>query len=351
MAHVAPWKEAEVKELENLISNNSVIGLVDIKGIPGPQMQKMRQGLYGKAILRISKIKLLMIALEEMETKKDGIIDLIQSLEGQIALIATDMNPFKLFNLLEKSKAPAPVKGGETAPDDIEIKAGETAFKPGPIVGELQRVGIPGAIEQGKVVIKADKVVVKEGEKISTELAQMLTRLQIYPLTVGLDLQAVFEEGTIFEKAELDIDPQKFIDDMSAGVSAAFNLALNINYPSSTTILPLLQLAHGRAMNLMFNADIISPETINFMLVKGSGHMLSIATKVTPEALDDELKEQLGSVSTSTATAAEEETIETTSDEDEKKKDDKESKKKPEKDKKEEVSEEDAAAGLGALFD
>ena len=59
MAQVAPWKEAEVRELEKLISEKPVIGLVNVKGIPGPQIQKMRQGLYDKAILRISKIKLL----------------------------------------------------------------------------------------------------------------------------------------------------------------------------------------------------------------------------------------------------------------------------------------------------
>ena len=351
MAHVAPWKEAEVIELERIISEKPVIGLVNVKGIPGPQIQKMRQGLYDKAILRISKIKLLMIALEEMENKKDGIIDLIHSLEGQVAIIATDMNPFKLFQALEQSKTPAPVKGGETAPDDIEIKAGETSFKPGPIVGELQRVGIPAAIEQGKVIIKADKVVVKEGETISTELAQMLTRLQIYPLTVGLDLQAVYENGVIYEKKDLDIDPQKFIDQLTTGASAGFNLAMNINYINSLTILPLLQTASGQAMNLMYNANIITPDTINFMLSKGSSHMLNIAASVSSEALDDELKAQVGSASASAASKAEtKKTDDKDKETEDPKKDkdkDKESKKKPEK---EEVSEEEAAAGLGALF-
>ena len=58
------------------------------------------------------------------------------------------------------------------------IKQGDTSFKPGPIVGELQKVGIPAAIESGKVVIKSDKLLVKEGETISAEVAQMLTKLE-----------------------------------------------------------------------------------------------------------------------------------------------------------------------------
>ena len=348
MANVARWKEAEVTELEKLIGDKPVIGIVNVKGIPGPQIQKMRQNLYGKAILRISKIKLLMIAFEEMESKKDGIVDLIHSLDGQVALIATDMNPFKLFQVLEQSKTPAPVKGGEISPDDIEIKAGETAFKPGPIVGELQRVGIPAAIEQGKVVIKADKVVVKEGETISTDLAQMLTRLGIYPLTVGLDLQAVYENGVIFEKTQLDIDPQQFLDQMSSGVSAGFNLAFNINYPNPMTILPLLQTAHARAINFLFNSNLITPETINFMLSKGTTQMLNLVSRLSPESLDDELKEHLGAVPAPTEapeTATEEEPK---GDEDKKGEDKKKDKKKSDEP---EVSEEEAASGLSKMFD
>jgi large subunit ribosomal protein L10 len=347
MANVAQWKEAEVTELEKLIADKPVIGIVNVKGIPGPQIQKMRQSLYGKAILRISKIKLLMIAFEEMESKKDGIVDLIHSLDGQVALVATDMNPFKLFRVLEESKRPAPVKGGEAAPDDIEIKAGETAFKPGPIVGDLQRVGIPAAIEQGKVVIKADKVVVKEGETISTDLAQMLTRLEIYPLTVGLDLQAVYENGVIFEKTQLDVDPQQFIDQMSAGVSAGFNLAFFINYPNPFTILPLLQNAHARAMNLMLNSNLITPETITFMLSKGTNHMLNLVSRLSPEALDDELKARLGSTAETSAVPEAVTEPEPTGDEEKKSEDKKKDKKKSDEP---EVSEEEAASGLSQLF-
>ncbi|WP_455392462.1 50S ribosomal protein L10 [[Eubacterium] cellulosolvens] len=351
MAHIAQWKEAEVTALEELIEAKPVIGIVNVKGIPGPQIQKMRQSLYGKAILRISKIKLLMIALEELESKKDGIIDLIHSLEGQIGLIATDMNPFKLFQLLETSKRPAPVKAGETVPEDIEVKAGETAFKPGPIVGELQRVGIPAAIEQGKVVIKADKILVKAGETVSAELAQMLTRLEIYPMTVGLDLQSVYENGVIFDKSQLDVDPQKFIDNMRFGASAAFNLAYNINYVTSATIYPLLQSAHSQALNLLFNSNMITPETINFMLAKGTNQMLSLGSRLSSEALDDELKERLGGVAAETAfaeepAAAKEPKPKAKADSEEKESKDKGKDKKEEK----EVSEEEAASGLSQLF-
>ncbi len=341
MAHVAPWKYAQVQELIDLMTTNPVIGIVNIAGIPGPQMQKMRVNLRDKATIKISKINFISLALNELKSKKKGIHELESSLYGQVALIATDMNPFKLFKVLEQSKTKAPAKGGEVLADDVDVKAGETAFKPGPIVGELQRVGIPAAIIDGKVVIKSDKNLVKAGEPISRDIAQMLTRLEIFPLTVGLDLQVVFEDGVIFKKSDLDINQQQYIDNLILGANYAFNLAFNANYVSPVTILLLIQSAHSKALNLLYNANIISPASIEFMLQKAHLHMLNLITQIAPEGLDDELKKLLGSGQGEKQDITEAPVP----------KDKKELDKEAENEKKdEEVSEEEAAAGLGQLF-
>jgi large subunit ribosomal protein L10 len=42
-------------------------------------------------------------------------------MEGQPALIFTDMNPFKLYKILEDSKTQAPAKAGNIAPSDIVV--------------------------------------------------------------------------------------------------------------------------------------------------------------------------------------------------------------------------------------
>jgi large subunit ribosomal protein L10 len=133
---------------------------------------------------------------------------------------------------------------------------------------------------------------------------------------------------------------------MSLGVHSAFNLAVNIGYVNSVTVLPLLQTAHAKATNLMLNAGIISPASIDHLLSKASGQMFSLAAQVKPEALGDELKNKLGSVSTSAAAPPAEEPA---GDESKAKDEDKKDEKKDKKDK--EVTEEEAAAGLGALFD
>ena len=149
MAHVAEWKFGEVKEITDLLTKNKVVGVIGIGGIPAPQMQQMRSGLHGTASIRAAKNNLIFRALDEAEKEVKGISALKESVTGQTAIIATDMNPFKLAAQLKAKRTMAPAKGGETATYDIEVKAGDTPFKPGPVVGELQTVGIPAAIASG----------------------------------------------------------------------------------------------------------------------------------------------------------------------------------------------------------
>ena len=170
MAHVAEWKYGEIKQLTTLLTSHKIIGIAEIGGIPGPQLQKMRSNIREKAQIRCAKNSLILLALDEAEKNVKGMSTLKDEISGQAVIIATDMNPFALFKEMKTTRTMAPAKGGETAAHDIEVKAGDTPFKPGPVVGELQKVGIPSAIQEGKVVIKSDKVVVPAGEKISTFL-------------------------------------------------------------------------------------------------------------------------------------------------------------------------------------
>src|SRR5207247_7884686 len=101
---------------------------------------------------------LLRLALEKANTKKPAPVKLGQKIEGQTAVVTADINTFRLLKELEATKTRAPARGGEVAPEDLWVRAGETPFKPGPVVGELQKAGIPAAIERGKVVIRQYKL-------------------------------------------------------------------------------------------------------------------------------------------------------------------------------------------------
>lgn len=293
MAHVAPWKHDEVKELTSLLTSKKVIGIAEIGSIPAPQMQQMRKNLRNHAILRSAKNRLILRALDEAEKNVKGMAQLKELITGQSAIIATDMNPFKLYGQIKQTRTMAPAKGGETAPNDIQVKAGDTPFKPGPIVGELQKAGIPAAIQQGKVVIKKDKVIVPAGEKIPTDVAQMLTRLEIYPIEIGITLHGAFEEGNVFSPDVLDINIDEFAQNVSMASSNAFSLAVELGWTTGLTIQPLMMKAHRNAYTLAVELGIINKETVKPVMAKAYRSMLAVASKCSPEALGEELKKRI----------------------------------------------------------
>lgn len=281
MAHVAEWKHGEVKELTDLLTVSKVVGIVEVGGIPAPQMQHMRKNLYGIATIRSAKNNFIHRALDDAEKQVKGISGLKESITGQTAIIATDMSPFRLFAQIKSTRTMAPAKGGETAAHDIEVKAGDTPFKPGPIVGELQKAGIPAAIQEGKVAIREDKVIVPEGEKIPADVAQMLTRLEIFPIEIGMDLHAVFEDGSIFKSDVLDIDIDEIIGRMKQASTNALNLAIEAGWYTKLTIRPLIIKAHNNALTLAMEQGILTKDTIKNLLSKAHANMLALKNITT----------------------------------------------------------------------
>src|SRR3989454_328265 len=328
MAHVASQKLETVKTLVQEFERSPVIGIVGIRGIPAPQIQAMRKKLSGRARLTVSKNNLLRLALKEAAGTKKGLDGLADVIQDQTAVVTAEINPFRLFKEMEATKAKAPARGGERAPEDIWVREGDTPFKPGPIVGELQKAGVPAAIERGKVVIKKDKLLVKAGDKIPRDVAQVLTRLEIYPLTVGLDLRGAYECGTVFRRDVLAVDETRVRADLSLAGRQAFNLSIFAGYPTKQTIRPLLSTAFRRALALAMESGFPTKESVKFLLAKAQAQALALASHA-PEAMDDATRKKLGSGSGGGPAKEEPEKAEK---------------------KEEKSSEEEAAAGLGSLF-
>lgn len=289
-AHASPAKIAEVERLVAKIREAPVVALVSVAGIPAPQFQKMRRRLREKVDIRVAKNSLVRLALERVEVDKKGLAELSAALGGQMAVVTTSMNPFRLFKELESTKTSAPARGGEVAPADIWVREGETPFKPGPIVGDLQKAGIPAVIEKGKVLIKKDKLLVKAGDRIPREVAQVLTRLEIYPLIVGLDLRGAYEDGQIYGRDVLAVDDVKVRSQMTDAIRGALNLSVFIEYPTAFTIPFLITKAYREALGLAIESGFPTKETVKFLLAKAQAQALAVAALV-PQAQGEAKKD------------------------------------------------------------
>ncbi|NJD54161.1 MAG: 50S ribosomal protein L10 [Candidatus Methanoperedens sp.] len=272
--HIPKWKKDEIEDIKRLITAHSSVGIVGVTGIPSNQLQLMRKSLRGIADLKMCRNSLIDRALAESSNEVKQINKYV---EDQTALLFTNENPFKLFKILEKGKTSAPMKAGGIAPKDIVVEKGPTSFPPGPIVGELTGAGIPAGIEGGKVVIRQTKTVAKKGDVVDAKLASILSRLEIHPMELGLDLRAVYENGTIFESKILSVDETTYTNNLTLAVQHAFNLSVNSAYPAKATISTLLAKAASQSRNLAINAEVIMPEVIDVLLGKANAQMISVA--------------------------------------------------------------------------
>jgi len=295
---VPSWKMEAVSELIKLIESYPVIGVLDIADLPAKQFQLMRQKLRGKAEIVVSKNTLVSIAIKEAVKSKGQKFDELESFfKGQTGIIFTEMNPFKLSKVLRDNKIAAPAKPGSKSPRDVTIPAGETDFAPGPVVGELQRVGIKARIQAGKVVILEDCHLLKAGDTITKEVAETLPKFGIMPLELGLKLHAVYENGMVFSGVTLEIDDKKIMAQIQLASISAFNLALNANYPTSLTIGLMIVKAKAAAQNLALNACLPISQVMPLLLARANAEMLGLATAAgnkNAQALDVELMEMLG---------------------------------------------------------
>jgi large subunit ribosomal protein L10 len=280
MAHVSEKKKDIVAKISEKINNTKVVGVVDLDNLPAPQLQQMRKNLKNSVEIFAAKKRLIKIAFEDAKAKKPGIEALEGYLSGMNALIFTNDNPFKLANTLRKGRTSAPAKPGQTAPLDITVKAGATPFAPGPIIGELGSFGIKTGVEGGKVAVKEDKVVAKEGDVISAKLAGLLTRLGITPMEIGLTILGAYEEGIVFDKKLLSVDPQVYIDNLLLQAKEAHALAVEIGYATKDTVENLLSNAQRNAVSISLSAGIFVPELIEMLLAKASASAQVLSAKV-----------------------------------------------------------------------
>ena len=243
---VSETKKKEVEHVKSLLSKYKTIGILDLTNLPSPQLQDARKKLDVE--IRVTKKRLLKIALNEIDK---GVEKLDACLVNVIpALILTNNPSFKLAKDLRKGKSFVAAKAGQIAPNDLVVKAGPTSLPPGPIIGELGSVGIRASVEQGKVTVKEDTVIVKAGGVISGKVADVLTKLGIKPMELGLNLVATFENGNLFKRDVLDVDDKYYINTLKLAVSEALNLSVNAGYVTEENIELFFRRAENEAKAL-----------------------------------------------------------------------------------------------------
>jgi large subunit ribosomal protein L10 len=291
--HVAAWKRKQLAELKQLADSYPVIAVASLTNFPASLFQQLRKKLHGKAVIRVSKSRVIKKAFEQSNIDAGKLNNYV---EGSVAVIFTSMNPFELYSFLKRNKGSVAAKEGMIATEDIVVPAGDTGLPPGPALSDLKAAGLKVMVQGPTIHVAEDKVVTKKGEAVSAPVAGTLAKLDIKPVKVGLSVIACYENKEVFEASVLDIDAEKVMENFMKAYTSAFNLAFNAGYFTSQTTLLMLQKAFREAKAVALEAKVLSPETIAELLGVATRQAASLKSSVgeAKEEKKEDEKEQGG---------------------------------------------------------
>jgi large subunit ribosomal protein L10 len=270
-------KEKKVEELAKMLDESLIIGVLDMHKLPARQLQQIKNKLGSSASIRMAKKTLLKRAIEK--SKKKDIKKLEEKFVNEPALIFSNENPFRLFKIIKESRSPASAKAGDVAQKEILIQKGSTGLPPGPAISTLQKIGLKASVQQGKIAVMADKVIVKSGEVISEDVANVLGMLKIEPMEIGLELVAAWDGGVIYSKSVLDVDADYYLNELHSCVMKAVNLSVNAGYPTKLTVPIMIQKAFSEARSICIEASIFEKDFIDEVLAKAAREAKALEEK------------------------------------------------------------------------
>jgi large subunit ribosomal protein L10 len=254
------------QQLQKLPREFNVIALSKMTKVRATQLMTIRKKFREDIKITIIKNK---VAKRAFENTKDvsGLDSLSKQLEGQIALMFTNINPFKLNSILSQNKVFLPAKGGDTASKEIIIPAGNTGITPGPVLSEFKEANVATKIDQGSIWISKDTVIAKPGQIISQKLASLMSKLNIKPIEAGISVIFAISEGFVFKENDLNINLTEYKNELIKSFQEAIALATESAYVTKVTINPLIMRALKHAIALSHKSQYLSRDTIEYVLL------------------------------------------------------------------------------------
>ena len=277
--HYPRKKRLMYDELQQLPTEYKVLALSKMTKVRAAQLMMVRKKFRNDIKIKVIKDKVATRAFEKVKGVV-GLENLSKQLEGQCALIFTNINPFKLNLIFAQNKVFLPAKGGDIATKEIIVPAGNTGIAPGPVLSEFKAANVPTKIDQGMIWVSKDALVAKPSDVISIQLASLLSKLNVKPIEAGISVNFAIAEGLVFQDRDLLINLDEYKDELVRSFEQALALATEAGYMIPQTVKPLLVKAQYHARSVASEAGYLTSETANFMLPKAYAQAQAVANKL-----------------------------------------------------------------------
>lgn len=228
------WKSNYFLKLINFLNEFPKCYIVGVDNVGSKQMQEIRLALRGKAELLMGKNTMIRKAIRGHLQNNPALERLLPHVVGNVGFVFTKEDLSEIRTLILSNKVAAPAKAGALAPIDVFLPAQNTGLGPEK-TSFFQALSIPTKISKGTIEILNDVHLIKKNEKVGASEATLLNMLNIMPFSYGLVIQQVYDSGTMFDPAVLDITSDDLRAKFCAGVANLAALSLAIGYPNKAS--------------------------------------------------------------------------------------------------------------------
>jgi len=228
-------KQAYFSKVNQLLQDYNKIMIVEADHVGSNQMHQIRASLRGKAVILMGKNTMIRKAVKARVGSDPRLEAFIPHIKGNVGFIFSKGDLSEIRNKIHENKVAAPAKAGSIAPIDVFVPAGNTGMEP-TMTSFFQALNIATKIVRGAIEIIADVHLVKKGEKVGNSEATLLAKLNIRPFSYGLRLINVYDNGSVYAPAVLDLTDNDILARFRQGVQNIAALGLQIGYPTIATV-------------------------------------------------------------------------------------------------------------------
>lgn len=230
-------KEAYHNRLCEYLNTYDKAFIVGADNVGSKQMSDIRAALRPDSVILMGKNTMMKrsIRLYCEETGNDQWAPILDMLVGNVGLVFTKADLSQIKDEISKYKVGAPARVGLLAPNDVYIPAGGTGMDPSQ-TSFFQALAIATKINKGTIEIVSEVHLIKAGDKVGASEAALLGKLGVKPFKYGLEVMKVYDNGSLFDTAVLDITDADLEASVAAGLSNIAALSLATDYPTLASI-------------------------------------------------------------------------------------------------------------------
>jgi len=228
------WKENYFTRLVQYMEEYPKCFIVGADNVGSKQMQ-IRIGLRGSAVVLMGKNTMMRKAIKGHLEQNPALERVMPCIRGNVGFVFTNGDLSEVRDKLIENKVRAPARPGAIAPGDVIIPAQNTGLGPEK-TSFFQALAIATKISKGTIEIINDVHILREGERVGASEATLLNMLNISPFNYGLQIQMVYDSGSLFEPKILDIKPEDIRAKFLAGVRNVAAVSIQIGYPTVASV-------------------------------------------------------------------------------------------------------------------